>query len=310
MSAPSVGVVVTACGDSAGLRRCLQQIAAEAAALRAETTLVVNTREQALTTDVRSELARLVDRLVFEATPGKSRALNRAIRGSDKSVLAFTDDDAQPDDGWLHAITAPLMTAAAASGPGGVGGRVLPEYGESSPPGWYRKLVGGADMHFLGPVHDLGTSARPYDGAKRWEAPVGANCAFLRSLLEEGYRVDLGPNRETGLRGSEDLEIGLRLMRRGHELLYVPSAIVRHPVTRSRMTLAYARGGFFAQGVEEVRVKQALGGPLPLPHRVRRRLRKTWLPILGNLFHRPQRSLEATMERARLRGILSELSKP
>ena len=162
-------------------------------------------------------------------------------------------------------------------------------------------------MHFLGPVHDLGPEPRLYDGAHRWEAPVGANCAFRRSLLHEGFRVDLGPNRETGLRGGEDLELGLRLMRRGHELLYVPDAVVRHPVTRARMTLSYARGGFFAQGVEQVRLMQALGIPALRRRGVKRRLWKIWLPILGNLLHHPQRSLEAAMERARLQGILNEM---
>ena len=189
MSEPSVGVVITACADSVELRRCLLRICAEAAEMRAETVLVINATELTLAATARSELGDLVDRLLFEPVPGKSRALNHAVRSSDRSVLAFTDDDALPEDGWLHRVTAPLRNAAVAPGPSGVGGRVLPEYGERRPPRWYRELIDGyvlddRDAALEKEIMELGLATRVTDSIMVDPDAAGRLAAVALELVE------------------------------------------------------------------------------------------------------------------------------
>ena len=68
-------------------------------------------------------------RYLFEPHPGKSYALNSAIRQAKADVLAFMDDDVEVDSNWLHNLTAPLNNEEWA----GSGGRILPEVAFTPP---------------------------------------------------------------------------------------------------------------------------------------------------------------------------------
>jgi glycosyltransferase involved in cell wall biosynthesis len=297
-------VVVTACDDSPVLRRNLDRIAAQAAPLGAEVVLVVNRSADEFA--LAPELESRVSRVVFESQPGKSNALNRAVEDCASRVIAFTDDDALPDDGWLREITAPLL--APGSDVCGAGGPVLPVFPAGGPPRWYRQIIARTRSSFLGPFHFLGNEPCDYvipDGAD--PLPLGANCAYsLEALRAHPFRVDLGPNYHTRLRGGEDTVFALQCLMSGRRLVYVPGARVHHPVEPERMTLEYVRDGYKAQGKEYVRILRAVGRPLPSERRLRRAIHKHDYGWLRSLLAGPSRKLRRDLKRDFLITLLAE----
>jgi glycosyltransferase involved in cell wall biosynthesis len=179
---------------------------------------------------------------IFEPRQGKSHALNNGIRESRASVLAFMDDDVIVDPRWLKNLTQPLLDNDC----DGTAGRIL--LGEFDRPSW---------LAISGP-HDLGGSLVQFDlGDEQTvldRAPFGASMAFQKSVFEKfgGFRTDLGRLGKS-LIGNEDTELGTRLITAGVRLLYVPSAIVYHPVFEERLTKRYFRSYWYGFGRSLVR---------------------------------------------------------
>jgi len=320
MDAPRISVVVTACADSRALRSCLARVRSEADALGAEVLLVVNAPESSLG-EARLELEKTCDRLLFEPAIGKSHALNLAVDAARGEVVAFTDDDAEPEPGWLRPLTAPLLASDRPPRLAGTGGRVLPVFPEGATPAWFRAWVESRDTAFLSPRHDRGPQPLEYSygDQDRTGIPIGANCAYRREIFAS-YRYDprLGPNRETGLRGGEDTLLAMELMRDGFRLLYTPDALVRHPVYAERLRIDAIRRAFVARGVEWVRIRQLLGAPLPSAATARRKLRrlrlKLWLAradrVLRGGAERDDQCRRLLFKADRWKGRLAELQAP
>ena len=137
--------------------------------------------------------------------------------------------------------------------------------------------------------------------------PLGANCAYRREIFEK-YRFDpeLGPNRTTGLRGSEDTAVGMQLLRDGFRLQYRPDAVVEHPVTPQRATLDYVRCGYWVNGVETLRLQRLLGQQLPseqqLLARANRGRRRLWRRVLD-----PAGNVRRQLKSEWAAGMLAEL---
>src|ERR1041385_2520546 len=78
--------------------------------------------------------------------------------------------------------------------------------------------------------------------------------AYRREMFERYglFRTDLGPRGREMIRG-EDTEFGLRLLAGGERVLYVPGAIVYHPVEPERMRLRYFEQYYFGEGRMQIR---------------------------------------------------------
>lgn len=313
---PEVSAIVTTCSASSDLRACLERVRRQVLALDGELLVVVNAAPETLGPDSRGALEKLCDRVLVEPRTGKSNALNRVVEEAQGVVLAFTDDDALPEPGWLAAITGPLLAEGRAPDRVGCGGPVVPRFGDAAPPAWLRELLDEHRTFFLGPQHDLGPTALEYslDAALDTAVPLGANCAWRRELFAT-YRYDprLGPNRDTGLRGGEDWVFAQQILRDGLRVLYCPDARVEHPVHASRVTLAAARRAYYFQGVESVRMRRILGSgaELPAPSAVRRsiwELRRRWLK--KRLQGDRERLHKIEFRLASRRGELDELLRP
>lgn len=302
-----MSAVVAALGDSAELRACLAEVGAQSAVLSGEVVLVLNVPREHVSGEALEHLAMFCDVIDFEPRPGKSNALNRGISIARAEVVAFTDDDTRPQEGWLDALTGPLLGKPPVGGLVGCGGRVVPEFPPETP-AWYRRLACSKPTTLLGPRHDLGQDPCTYTLEQRLgQSPIGANCAYLREvLLKEGFRSDLGPNFATGLRGGEDTELGRRLLLSGASLLYVPEAVVVHPVHPARVSLSFARKRFLAHGAERVRLRRAHGLPLPSLRALRaRQLGLRWLSALRGLVGAPGHE-RIVVEQAKLAGMIAE----
>lgn len=181
-------------------------------------------------------------RYLFEPKQGLSNARNAGINAARGRVIAFTDDDVTVDPRWLQNLTQPLLDDQCS----GTAGRIL--LGEFHPPSW---------LALSGP-HNLGGSLVQFDLGDQPvvlnQAPFGASMAFQKSVFEKfgGFRTDLGRSGKS-LIGNEDTEFGMRLIAAGVRLLYVPQAIVYHPVVEERLTKKYFRSYWFGLGRALVR---------------------------------------------------------
>ena len=87
--------------------------------------LVVDNNSQDQTRDVTENFCREYPgrfRYLFEAKPGKSNALNTAIREAQGDVLSFMDDDVIVEATWLQSLTASLRNGNWS----GAGGELFP----------------------------------------------------------------------------------------------------------------------------------------------------------------------------------------
>jgi glycosyltransferase involved in cell wall biosynthesis len=177
-------------------------------------------------------------RYLLERQQGLSYARNAGIREARGEIIAFTDDDVTVDPDWLYSLTAAFDDGQWS----GAGGRIHPQQSFSTPR-WLltegpREITGVLVLFDLG--HVPGKLERP---------PFGANMAFRKEMFEKygHFRTDLGHCGDD-LIGNEETELCRRLMRSGESLLYVPSAVVYHPVTAERLTRKYFLQWFFAYG--------------------------------------------------------------
>jgi len=246
----SISVILCTCNRCESLAKTLESLAVSALPDAVEwEVLVVDNNSSDQTRDVVEEFRGRYPgrfRYLFVPNPGKSYALNAGIREARGRILAFVDDDVTVEPTWLQNLTAPLREGEW----GGVGGRTLLEQ-TFSRPRWLA-LDGPYSMGgVLAALFDLGDKPCELE-----EAPYGANMAFQKKMFEKygGFRTDLGPspNREIP-RPNEDTEFGRRLMKAGERLWYEPSAVVRHPVSASRLKKKYFLTWWLDYGRAQIR---------------------------------------------------------
>ena len=177
---------------------------------------------------------------VFEKRQGKSHALNRGIECAAGDIIAFTDDDVTVHERWLEELWRTFTTFDGI----GVGGRVIDEWSIEKPK-WYC-VEGPFRLNAVIVRYDLGE--QPCEIEDR-TPPLGANMAFRRFAFDRygGFDTRLGPNAKGLFRG-EDSEFYLKLRKAGERVLYLPTAIVFHPVERKRATKKYFRRWYFDYG--------------------------------------------------------------
>ena len=182
---------------------------------------------------------------VFEPQPGSSRARNAGVARARGGILAFTDDDARVSPNWLAEIARAFENPACM----GAGGRCVPDWSGVQRPAWL--VTQGPDFVAAGILLDLNLGA---EVMPTQVAPWGLNMAFRRAAFERygGFRTDLGIFGGVRLL-DEDTEFGKRLIRAGETVLYLPRAVVYHPVQPQRLSKKYFATHFFNEGGMEVR---------------------------------------------------------
>ena len=182
-------------------------------------------------------------RYLYEPKPGKSYALNSAIREAEGDVLAFMDDDVTVESTWLQNLTASLESEAWA----GAGGRILPARAFSPPP--WLSLGGPYGMGGILALFDLGTAP-----GQLTDPPFGTNMSFRRAMFQKHgvFRTDMGPCPGSEIR-NEDTEFGRRLLAAGERLRYEPSAVVYHSVPEKRLKKDYFLAFWFDHGRASIR---------------------------------------------------------
>lgn len=183
-----------------------------------------------------------------ETRPGHSRARNAGIASGTGEVVAFTDDDALPDRGWLRTLVSTIARERADAAGGPVEAIVRGEV-----PGWFLPLY----LVYL-------AVWRPPDGTRLLaynDHPRGVNLAIRREVFARCGLFD----PQLGLGGPrpmycEETELCLRIERGGGRVVYSPESGVGHCVDAVRLTESWLRGRFAAQGRSEAVLNWKHGG--------------------------------------------------
>jgi glycosyltransferase involved in cell wall biosynthesis len=238
-SAPSISVVICTYNRPDRVTVCLEHMQQQR--YPAFEVIVVDNNPQ--TEDVRAYVASLDNpsfRYVIEPRVGLSRARNTGVAAASGDIVAFLDDDEEPDVFWLAA----MAVGFARSGDiGCVTGLILParldteaqvlleELGGHSKERGFEPAVFSAD----GPQSPL--YPRPPFGA-------GGNMAFRRETLAKIGRFDTALGAGTPARGAEDTLALTLVMLVGDKIAYEPAAFVRHHHYRDFADLARQQQGY------------------------------------------------------------------
>lgn len=209
--------------------------------------VVVDNNSSDATPEVVSELASGLPcpvRYIFEPRQGLSHARNRGVAEARGELLLFTDDDVVVHPSWVREIVAGFATHDCMA----IGGKIVAVW-EQERPTWYSNV---GPYRLIGAIieYDFGDETR--DAVS---PPFGANMAFRREVFTRYglFRTDLGVSDRERLLG-EDTEISRRIMRGGDRILYLPAAIIYHPVEPDRVRRSYFERWYFNYGRTLVRV--------------------------------------------------------
>ena len=172
-------------------------------------------------------------RILRTRRPGKSAAINEAVRISTGNVLAFLDDDVVVDRMWLTSVEEFFQTGKYHVGQGTVRLR--------SPAGDDPEIQRLNQQYRTIPTIEYNSRL------KEVRSLNGSNFFVRRATFDRVGGLDerLGP----GASGtSEDAEFASRLARCGIGIGYAPNALAYHHVDRSRLTDEYFRRSHWHQG--------------------------------------------------------------
>jgi hypothetical protein len=160
--------------------------------------------------------------------PGLAAARNRALAEAPGAVVAFIDDDAVPEEGWLEHLAARWSSAPADLAC--IGGAIDPLWLDP-PPRWMSERV-----YIVFSLLDRGPGVAPL--VPGVEDAWGANVSFRAGPLREvgGFDPALGPVDGVPF-FADETEAQRRLARAGYRGIYAGDVRVRHAVGADRMRL-------------------------------------------------------------------------
>ncbi len=224
------------------LRRAVGSV--ESQAVAAEILIVIDHNDELLNLSKKEWPHHLV--VANRHSKGLSGARNTGVSESTRPIVAFLDDDAAADSGWLAGLASGFDGAEV----GGVGGRVLPVW-TSPAPGWFPpEFLWVVGCSYLGQPTTVAQIRNP----------IGANMAFRTAVFERtgGFREEVGRIGALPL-GCEETELSIRARRSGFSIWYRPDAIVRHVVPAERTTLRYLLRRSMAEGMSKAVVSAMAG---------------------------------------------------
>lgn len=216
---PDATVVVCTRDRPAQLEACLDALAAQS--YPCSEILVVDNSATGSVADICRQRGVACIR---EPIPGLTRARNLGARAARTEIVAYIDDDAIAEPGWLEALAREFADARVAA----VAGRTR-----------YMKAWGDQPMSEDDAPGEPGPRPRrvfdrDVDG---WFALAcfgrigdGNTMAFRRRLLIEAVRFDERLGRGRLIESGDEHVAFMSLISDGHRVIHAPDAVVRHPM--------------------------------------------------------------------------------
>jgi GT2 family glycosyltransferase len=181
--------------------------------------------------------------------PGISGARNTAVAHATGEIIAFLDDDAVADPGWLERVRDVLAEPGVVA----VGTAAVPAWSGGPRPEWfpdeYDWVVGCT-------YRGLPTTTAEVRNV------IGAAMAFRREVFDAvgGFSAVVG-RRGTAYTGCEETEFCIRVRQRdpGARIMYLPDVAVAHRVPRARMTVRHFLRRCYGEGLSKARVARLVG---------------------------------------------------
>jgi glycosyltransferase involved in cell wall biosynthesis len=185
----------------------------------------------------------------IEKQQGHTYARNRGIEESQSDLIAFLDDDAFVDRGYVMAVIKAFEKQSTMA----IGGKIDPIYEDGEAPKWMSRYL----LPLVSAL-DLGDKQSVFKGTKH---PIGANMAFRSSVFETLGQFDvlLGRRGSDGLEGGDEKELFSRMKMNKLEIIYEPTVYAKHIIGSHRTTEQYVKG--LAIGVGSSEKKRLSGLP-------------------------------------------------
>jgi GT2 family glycosyltransferase len=156
---------------------------------------------------------------VREMKPGLDAARNRALTTARSEIVAFTDDDAIVDEGWLDGLRNEFNDPTVAL----VTGITMPLELETPAQIWFEES-NGFGRGFVRQAFDM-DSMEPLASGR---IGAGVNMAIRRSCLRQIGLFDEALDGGTASQSGGDQEFFYRVITRGFRAVYTPNALVWH----------------------------------------------------------------------------------
>jgi GT2 family glycosyltransferase len=232
-------------------------------------------------------------RYVREDRRGLDAARNRALAEAGSPVVAFTDDDAAPEPGWLGTLLQPFADPRVMCATG----LTLPLELETEAQEWFERLS----------PFGRGFERRLFDGTRDdpiavARAGAGANMALRRCVLEQVGPFDEALDAGTETRSGGDHEMFGRILAAGFRIVYEPRAVSWHRHRRTWEELREAIHGY-GVGVYAMWTRRLIvDGELGVLRHAARWLRLVQIPRLWRSLRRAPESVPLDLLLAELRG--------
>jgi glycosyltransferase involved in cell wall biosynthesis len=204
----TVSIVICTRNRPALLKRCLATVSR--LTLKPDEVIVIDNSDG----DFKTELVarEFSAQYAIERIPGLSRARNRGLAECKTDIVAYLDDDSEPDVGWLEMILAPFHEE-----------QIAVSTGKTFPLEWCGeanrdvspRLLSNRDPHW-------------FEIATFGGLGIGCNMALRRAACL-GWKVfDERLGRGAPFHIGEETCAFAHLLSRGYSAIYLPSAIVYH----------------------------------------------------------------------------------